>query len=85
MDFPQLLPRLISFLRTLDTDAWLLHPTNDYNEFLDQIEDLWLQGSFMDFTGDEVIYYSDLTWLIMQYNSQRFVLPSQPTPLPWAP
>lgn len=55
MDFPQLLPRLISFLRTLDTDAWLLHPTNDYNEFLDQIEDLWLQGSFMDFTGDEVI------------------------------
>lgn len=77
-------PRWISFLRALDTDSWILHPTDSEDEFSDQIQDLWLQGTFVNFTPEEVHIYASILWMTIRVVGWHFShsLPFTPSPPP---
>ncbi|KAG3267960.1 hypothetical protein H1C71_035524, partial [Ictidomys tridecemlineatus] len=46
------------FLESLLQDQWLIPTISSIQDWFDAIDDLWLQGTFIDFTPTEVAVYS---------------------------
>ncbi|KAG3256090.1 hypothetical protein H1C71_039132 [Ictidomys tridecemlineatus] len=46
------------FLESLLQDQWLIPTISSIQDWFDVIDDLWLQGTFIDFTPTEVAVYS---------------------------
>ncbi|XP_063491492.1 uncharacterized protein [Symphalangus syndactylus] len=52
--------RFYQFLNTLHSDSWLITNPSLPLHWLMALEDLYLQGTFMDFTSNKVFMYSTL-------------------------